>query len=113
MHVRGVDFVMYEVSDLERSIAFYRDILGLKLTMHIADYGWAELDAKPLTLALFDPAQARPEAPRPRIGGAAVESIAPEELSARVSVVLQETEPRWTFTRASSYPLTAKLSTQQ
>ena len=29
MQVRGSDFVMYHVSDLERSLKFYRDILGM------------------------------------------------------------------------------------
>lgn len=72
MKVRGVDFVLYEVSDLARSIAFYRDALGLAVTENLEQYGWVELDAKPVTLALFSPAKARPEAPAPRVGGAAV-----------------------------------------
>ncbi|MEW6755735.1 MAG: VOC family protein [Candidatus Latescibacterota bacterium] len=72
MKVRGTDFVLYEVSDLARSIAFYRDNLGLTLTENLEEYGWAELQAGPLTLALFDPAKMRTEAPEPRVGGAAV-----------------------------------------
>lgn len=44
MKIRGVDFTMYKVTDLKKSIAFYRDKLGLKL------YGkpgksWAEFEA--------------------------------------------------------------------
>ena len=41
MKVRGADFVLYEVSDVDRSIAFYRDALGLALKEHLAEFGWA------------------------------------------------------------------------
>ncbi len=72
MQARGTDFVMYEVSDLERSVAFYRDVLGLSLASFHPEFSWAEFAAAPTTLALFAPAQFRPQAPAPRAGGAAV-----------------------------------------
>lgn len=58
MKTRGVDFVLYNVSDLKRSIAFYRDVLGLPM---IGDPGdtWAEFDAGNVTIDIgtfsFDP----------------------------------------------------------
>lgn len=31
MDIRGIDFVAYQVRDLDRAVEFYRDMLGLKL----------------------------------------------------------------------------------
>jgi catechol 2,3-dioxygenase-like lactoylglutathione lyase family enzyme len=53
MQVRGVDFVMYRVSDLARAVAFYRDALGLRLSVHSAEYQWAEFDCGNATLGLY------------------------------------------------------------
>lgn len=56
MKILGTDFVWYEVSDLDRSVAFYRDVLGLSLTMLEKDrFEWAEFDVPPTTLALYSP----------------------------------------------------------
>src|SRR5207244_6625079 len=49
--VRGADFVQYWVTDMERSLHFYRDFLG----MHVGeawDNWWVEVEAPPTTLAL-------------------------------------------------------------
>ena len=55
MNVRGVDFIGFEVTDLERSIAFYRDTLRLTLD-HVVESGdWAEFDIGGTTLALCGP----------------------------------------------------------
>lgn len=51
MQVKGVDFVVYHVSDYQKSLAFYRDTLGLKLTEEYGGY-WAEFDAGNVTLAI-------------------------------------------------------------
>jgi predicted enzyme related to lactoylglutathione lyase/ADP-ribose pyrophosphatase YjhB (NUDIX family) len=40
--VRGIDVVYLYVSDLERSIRFYRDTLGLELERHAHNPAWAE-----------------------------------------------------------------------
>ena len=52
MIIRGVDFVMYRVSDLARAVEFYRDTLGLPLEMHSTEYQWAEFDCGNVTLGL-------------------------------------------------------------
>jgi len=83
MNVRGTDFVLYEVSDMERSIAFYRDVLGLELEELIEDVPWAEFRAEPTTLALFDPKKFRTQAPEPRTGGATI-FLAVEDVNATV-----------------------------
>jgi len=49
--VRGADFVLYWVSDMERSLRFYRDFLGMAVGAQWED-AWVELDAPPTTLAL-------------------------------------------------------------
>jgi predicted enzyme related to lactoylglutathione lyase len=41
---RGIDFVIYGVSDVDRALAFYRDRLGLAVTER-PSAGWAELAA--------------------------------------------------------------------
>jgi glyoxylase I family protein len=57
-----VDHVWFWVADMDRSIAFYRDLLGLALVHRAADE-WAELDGGPVRLALHGGAadRARPE----------------------------------------------------
>jgi catechol 2,3-dioxygenase-like lactoylglutathione lyase family enzyme len=42
--IEGLDLVFYWVSDLGRSVSFYRDILGLSLVRQDAE-SWAEFDA--------------------------------------------------------------------
>lgn len=45
-----VDYVMVNVSDMGRSVAFYRDTLGLPLKFESP--GWSEFETGPTTLAL-------------------------------------------------------------
>ena len=45
-----VDYVMINVSDMRRSVAFYRDTLGLKLKFESP--GWSEFETGATTLAL-------------------------------------------------------------
>jgi lactoylglutathione lyase len=45
-----VDYVMVNVSDMHRSVAFYRDILGLRLKFESP--GWSEFDTGATTVAL-------------------------------------------------------------
>jgi lactoylglutathione lyase len=45
-----VDYVMVNVSDMGRSVAFYRDTLGLRLKFESP--GWSEFDTGASTLAL-------------------------------------------------------------
>ncbi len=45
-----VDYVMVNVSDMRRSVAFYRDILGVRLKFESP--GWSEFETGATTLAL-------------------------------------------------------------
>ena len=47
---RKVDYVMVNVSDMGRSVAFYRDTLGLRLKFESP--GWSEFETEATTLAL-------------------------------------------------------------
>ena len=53
MKIRGVDAIMYRVTDLERSISFYRDTLGLELLLVTTAGHWAEFSVPPTTLGLW------------------------------------------------------------
>lgn len=96
MKVRGTDFVLYQVTDMDRSIGFYRDTLGMELEVHLAEYAWAELTATPTTLALWDPSKMM-EGMTAQSGGAAialaVEDVkaAVEELKGQEVTILQDT----------------------
>lgn len=46
-----VEHVWFWVADLDRAIAFYTEVLGLQLVRRDGDE-WAELDARPIRLAL-------------------------------------------------------------
>ena len=54
MKVERVDFVNVPTRDYERSIVFYRDLLGLPQNPRVP----TEFEAGNVTLALFDPTQA-------------------------------------------------------
>jgi catechol 2,3-dioxygenase-like lactoylglutathione lyase family enzyme len=49
--VRGADFVLYWISDMERSLRFYKGFLGMSEGSNWGNE-WVELDAAPTTLAL-------------------------------------------------------------
>ncbi len=80
MQIRGSDFVMYPVRDMARSLAFYRDTLGMVVEGEYGDGTWVELTASPTTLALF-----QPDDPHngPPTGGAAI-ALAVENVDAAV-----------------------------
>jgi lactoylglutathione lyase len=52
------DYAMINVSDMGRSVAFYRDTLGLKLKFESP--GWSEFDTGATTIALHKAGPARP-----------------------------------------------------
>jgi predicted enzyme related to lactoylglutathione lyase/ketosteroid isomerase-like protein len=52
MKIRGVDFVMYPVSNLATAARFYREILGLTQEMYSEEWQWAEFDCGHVTLSL-------------------------------------------------------------
>ena len=58
MQPTGVDFVSYNVADLDRAVAFYRDMLGLTLRSYrpmagFTRFPWVELDVGETTIALI------------------------------------------------------------
>jgi len=53
--VTGVDFVSVPTRDLERSVAFYGDTLGLRRTVYRPDRNFAEFDTRTVTLSIVDP----------------------------------------------------------
>jgi catechol 2,3-dioxygenase-like lactoylglutathione lyase family enzyme len=63
----NLDHVWFFVSDMERSIAFYRDALGLALAMRHGDE-WAELEAGGVRIGLHGSTSDRP--PRGATDGA-------------------------------------------
>lgn len=50
--IRGVDYVSLPVEDLGKAVAFYRDVLEVRLVDEIRDR-WAEFEVGPLRLALY------------------------------------------------------------
>ena len=59
--VRAVDFALYHVRDLDRALAFYRDVLGLPAGERWKK--WVEVEAPNMTiaLALLDGAPEKPD----------------------------------------------------
>ena len=52
MNVRAIDFVVVNVSDMERSKAFYRDTLGMEFPIWEDTANWHEFDSPPVAMAL-------------------------------------------------------------
>ena len=62
MQVRGVDFILLGVSDVERARGFYRDTLGLKPASEWPP-AWYEFDAGSSTIAIGKPPEDAPQPP--------------------------------------------------
>ena len=63
-NVTGISVVYLYVSDLDRSIAFYREVLGLALERHPHDHHWAEVTfANGTRFALHLASHRPPQAP--------------------------------------------------
>ena len=52
MNVLGIDYSFFAVSDMQKSISFYRDTLGIPLARLILEDTWAEFEINPGTLVL-------------------------------------------------------------
>ncbi len=52
MNVLGIDFTFFAVSDMQKSLVFYRDVLGVPLAGLAHEGKWAEFQISPGTLAL-------------------------------------------------------------
>ena len=55
--VTGTDFVSVPTRDLERSVRFYGETLGLRCSMHMPERNFAEFETGNLTLTVVDPAK--------------------------------------------------------
>lgn len=66
--LKHVSHVEVYVSNLDASIPFYRDKLGLRLAFRADDHGWAEFETEGAALALSQPS-ADQDAMRAQIGG--------------------------------------------
>ncbi|MDD9728235.1 VOC family protein [Roseovarius sp. SK2] len=51
----GVAILKIPVSDLKTSASFYEAALGLRATMVVEEFGWAQLDGVSVALALYLP----------------------------------------------------------
>ena len=52
--VTGVDFVAVSTKDLDRSIEFYGQTLGLPMSVHLDERSYAEFETGNLTLSVID-----------------------------------------------------------
>ena len=87
MTPKAIDFVVCDVSDLKRSVAFYRDTLGLKLDFMKEEWDWAEFDVGPVALALdANPFEGKVRDSTPKPGGAVV-ALAVEDVQAAVEAL--------------------------
>jgi catechol 2,3-dioxygenase-like lactoylglutathione lyase family enzyme len=50
-----VQMVKLPVSNIEKALPFYRDVLGLAEAFVVAEYGWAQLHAGAMPVALYVP----------------------------------------------------------
>ena len=51
MHIRGTDFVMFQVTDMPEAVRFYRDTLGLRQEVDTEEF--TEFDCGNVTLSLL------------------------------------------------------------
>jgi predicted enzyme related to lactoylglutathione lyase len=89
MQIRATDFVMFQVSDLARAAAFYRDVLGLRQEIYSDEYHWAEFDGGNVTLSLHGNSKAPEVHAEGRIAFAVADIQAVhEELKAKAVPIL-------------------------
>jgi catechol 2,3-dioxygenase-like lactoylglutathione lyase family enzyme len=82
--VKRLDLTFYWVSDMDRAVAFYRDVLGLRLVRRDEDK-WVEFDSGGRRLALHSIAEGQPMSPGGATAVFTVDDLdrAKSELSAR------------------------------
>ena len=49
----AVNMVKIPVTDIEKAVPFYRDVLGLTEEFIVAEYGWAQFNAGEFPIALY------------------------------------------------------------
>ncbi len=65
MQINGTDFVCYEVSDLDKAVDFYQNVLGLELTWRMDEFQFAEFDLRQTTLSIYNPLKVEGREPSP------------------------------------------------
>ncbi|MGH2764379.1 MAG: VOC family protein [Actinomycetota bacterium] len=60
--LEALDHVYYWVTDMDRAVTFYQEVMGLRL-MRRDGSNWAEFDAGPIRLALHGAVEGRPAHP--------------------------------------------------
>lgn len=79
MKVKAIDFVVSNVSDIDRAQAFYRDTLGISDPVNSESDGWIEFDTNPVALAIAVP----PPGWKQPIGGTAI-ALAVDDVRAAI-----------------------------
>lgn len=105
MKVLATDFVMIPVTDMARSLPFYRDTLGLEVTANLKNQ-WVEMEVPPKTLALYQ-SEEPPSASTGTVVGLAVENVeeAVEELrQADIPIVMEPQHGKWCCSAVVSDP---------
>ena len=62
MEIRGLDHVYYWTRDMNRAVAFYREVVGLRLIRQEGE-SWAQFDAGPIQFALHGAIEGHAVAP--------------------------------------------------
>jgi catechol 2,3-dioxygenase-like lactoylglutathione lyase family enzyme len=94
MQVRALDYIGITVSDLDRALTFYRDVLGLSVGFLEREWGYAELALPPTTIVLSVLSPDAPTELRAPFGGAI--SVALAEVRERgVPVLLDTVDGSW------------------
>ena len=52
MKIRGIDFVVVNVADVDASLRFYREVVGIDAPLTEETPNWVEFDTAPVALAL-------------------------------------------------------------
>ena len=55
--ITGVDFAPIPTTDLERSVQFYGETLGMPRAVYMPERGFAEFEPGDVTLSIYNPAQ--------------------------------------------------------
>ncbi len=81
--VRSVDFVVYNVNNMKRSKAFYRNLLGLPIGEEYTGF-WAEYATRPSVVALCSPSK------RSKWRGSTAVALAVRDVYAAVEALRQK-----------------------
>jgi catechol 2,3-dioxygenase-like lactoylglutathione lyase family enzyme len=93
MQVRALDYIGITVSDLDRALTFYRDVLGLSVEFLEREWGYAELALPPTTIVLSVLSPDAPAELRAPFGGAISVAVAVPDVAAALAEVRERGVP--------------------